>query len=144
MSFPQQDRLLRIFGAPFSGDDVLLTGLSAVNVRVETNKDYDREDVPDVPTFDSVLTGNGYVAEYYGKWHTPYFYTKGYKNHVKPVNGGCGSHGETNLEAFRKYLDERCKRRPPKPGDASTEPDHQPTTAGVCSGSHGQMGARRN
>lgn len=28
MSFPQQDRLLRISGAPFSGDDVLLTGLS--------------------------------------------------------------------------------------------------------------------
>jgi type VI secretion system secreted protein VgrG len=28
MSFPQQDRLLRIYGAPFSGDDVLLTSLS--------------------------------------------------------------------------------------------------------------------
>jgi len=28
MSFPQQDRLLRISGAPFSGDDVLLTGIS--------------------------------------------------------------------------------------------------------------------
>ena len=27
MGFPQQDRLLRICGAPFSGNDVLLTGL---------------------------------------------------------------------------------------------------------------------
>ena len=41
---------------------VFLTGLSSVNIRVENNFDYTRDEVPDVPTFDSILTENGYAA----------------------------------------------------------------------------------
>ena len=45
---------------------VFLTGLSSVNVRVESNGDYTSEDVPIVPTFDQILKEGGYAAEYYG------------------------------------------------------------------------------
>lgn len=95
----------------------ILTGLSIYTTGVLTNGHARGTGLKFHPTFDSVLAEHGYHCEYYGKWHTPYFYTKGYKNHVKAVNGGCGKHGETNLEAFRKYLDERCEKRPPKEGE---------------------------
>ena len=64
---------------------VLLTGLSSVNVRVELNADDRSEDVPDVPTFDYILKKNGYAAEYWGKWHTPYQFAKCYDNDVRIV-----------------------------------------------------------
>lgn len=83
---------------------VLLTGLSAVNVRVENNGDYDREDVPDVPTFDSILKDHGYAAEYYGKWHTPYKFTACYDNVVREV-GGLGNQADrSQMKSYTEYL----------------------------------------
>lgn len=92
---PNMDRLARegvMFVNTYSADPVcvpsravFLTGLSAVNVKVEGNGDYMNEDIPDVQTFDHVLKGNGYAAEYYGKWHTPYKFTECYDNDVNPI-----------------------------------------------------------
>ncbi len=84
---------------------VLLTGLSPVNVRVEGNGDYEREDVPDVPTFDSILKENGYAAEYYGKWHTPYQFAECYDNVVKAV-GSWGNKiaGANQIKAYQQWL----------------------------------------
>ncbi len=95
----------------------ILTGQSITTTGVLTNGHLAQEDLPRFPTFDSILAGSGYRTEYYGKWHTPYAYAGTYANHVKPVNKGGGDHGETNLEAFRAYLDARCERRKPKPGE---------------------------
>jgi len=33
-----------------------------------------------MPTFDELLNKMGYHCEYFGKWHTPEFHTKVYKN----------------------------------------------------------------
>ncbi|MFC1760656.1 sulfatase-like hydrolase/transferase [Planctomycetota bacterium] len=84
---------------------VFLTGLSPVNVRVEGNGDYTRKDVPDVPTFDSILKTNGYAAEYYGKWHTPYQFAECYDNTVKAV-GSVGNHkkGANQIKAYQAWL----------------------------------------
>lgn len=93
---------------------VLLTGLSPVNVHVEGNGDYDRKDVPDVPTFDSILMDHGYVGEYYGKWHTPYKFTACYSNEVREVgkHGAQSNHSEP--KAYWAYLERKgVPRRDP-------------------------------
>ena len=81
---------------------VFLTGFSSVNVRVESNGDYTSKDVPDVPTFDEILKKNGYAAEYYGKWHTPYEFTECYDNAVNPV----GNHFDVPhiIRAYQAWL----------------------------------------
>ena len=66
---PNMDRLARegvMFKNAYSANPVcvpsravFLTGLSPVNVRVEGNGDYTSEDIPDVPTFDSVIKAQG-------------------------------------------------------------------------------------
>ena len=109
---PNLDRLAREgvkFSSAYSAQPicvparaVLLTGLSAVNVKVETNRDYTREDIPDVPTFDSVLKDHGYAAEYYGKWHTPRKFTACYDNDVRVVGNVPGATSE--LKAYQAYL----------------------------------------
>jgi len=114
---PNMDRLARegvMFKNFYSSDPVcvparavLLTGLSPVNVRVENNGDYDREDVPDVPTFDSILKQHGYAAEYYGKWHTPYKFTACYDNDVREV----GSHGNKNNRSQQKAYTAYLRRK---------------------------------
>lgn len=84
---------------------VFLTGLSPVNVRVEGNGDYESDDVPDVPTFDSILKDNGYAAEYYGKWHTPYQFAECYDNLVKAVAyWGNKIEGANQIKAYQQWL----------------------------------------
>lgn len=85
---PNLDRIARegvIFKSNYSANPVcvpsraiLLTGRSSENVNVRGNGDYSSKDVPEVPTFDRILKKNGYAAEYYGKWHTPYQFTDCY------------------------------------------------------------------
>ena len=79
-----------------------LTGRTSVNMRVEANAAYTSDDVPSVPTFDSVLTGRGYRAEYYGKWHTPYQFAEYYDNTVKVVGNIEGAPGQ--IKAYQEFL----------------------------------------
>ncbi|MFC2116377.1 sulfatase-like hydrolase/transferase [Bacteroidota bacterium] len=81
---------------------VFLTGLSCVNARVESNGDYTSKEVPDVPTFDRILKENGYAAEYYGKWHTPYQFADCYDNDVKVVGNIEGAPGL--IKAYQAWL----------------------------------------
>jgi len=50
----------------------ILTGRTIFNTKVLGNNDIDNEDVPNLSTFDQILSSNGYHTEYYGKWHSPY------------------------------------------------------------------------
>lgn len=95
---------------------VLLTGLSSCNVKVEGNGDIMRDDVPDVPTFDHILKGNGYVAEYYGKWHTPYKFTECYDNDVNPIgNNFTVPH---IIDAYQDWLKSKgVTKREPEEGE---------------------------
>jgi len=61
----------------------VLTGHTAEHTGVNTNKKtylYDETEVMTQPTFDEILTRQGYHAEYYGKWHSMTKHTKVYKN----------------------------------------------------------------
>jgi len=112
---PNMDRIARegvMFRNAYSADPVcvpsravFLTGHSAVNVCVENNSYYASKDVPDVPTFDKLLTENGYAAEYYGKWHTPYQFAACYDNEVKEVVNPEGEGGYTSqIKAYHDWL----------------------------------------
>lgn len=105
-----------------------LTGLTPVNVRVEGNGDYESEDVPDVPTFDSVLVEHGYAAEYYGKWHTPYQFAEVYDNPVKAVGAPGGlAEGRNQIKAYQKYLlSKGVDPKPPIEGQLFSERNQRP------------------
>ncbi len=124
---PNMDRLARegvMFRNAYTANPVcvparavFLTGYSPVNVRVEGNGDYESKDVPDVPTFDSILKEHGYAAEYYGKWHTPYQFADCYDNIVKAV-GSVGNSGEgrNQIKAYQNWLVSRGVM-PKEPGN---------------------------
>lgn len=112
---PNMDRLARegvMFSAAYSANPVcvparaiILTGLSSENVKVRGNGDYKSTDVPDVPTFDGVLKKEGYAAEYYGKWHTPYQFTACYDNAVNPI--GHGHKAPHIIKAYNEWLNNK-------------------------------------
>ena len=83
----------------------ILTGKTIFNVRVLGNGDIDNDDIPKIPTFDQVLSDNGYHTEYYGKWHAPYKFTSKYINAVRPTNKSKFTDVPSKVEGFREYLD---------------------------------------
>ena len=121
---PNMDRLARegvMFRNAYAANPVcvparavFLTGLSPVNIRVEGNGDHTSKDVPNVSTFDSILKENGYAAEYYGKWHTPYQFAKCYDNVVKVVGKVEGAPGQ--IRAYQAWLQSKgvTKKEPGK------------------------------
>jgi arylsulfatase A-like enzyme len=98
----------------------MLTGRTVANTKVISNKQaYDSEDSGVMPmkTYDEILSENGYECEYYGKWHTPTFRAKIYKNPVTMA----GIH-ETELgpglkEAYIRYLNPLYPDRKLKEGE---------------------------
>ena len=96
----------------------ILTGLSPVNVKVEGNGDYTSKDIPNVPTFDSVLKRNGYAAEYYGKWHSQSSHAEVYKNPTQRSQNGKSifEHGGQN-HVYMDYINANFEKRELKPGE---------------------------
>lgn len=68
----------------------ILTGCSVENTGVNTNdKTYGfNGEVMTMPTFDELLTQEGYHCEYYGKWHTITSKADIYKNPVQKASNG--------------------------------------------------------
>ena len=63
----------------------ILTGSTVENTGVNNNGKtygYQEEGLMTMPTFDEILSENGYRCEYYGKWHAPSSHTDIYKNPV--------------------------------------------------------------
>jgi len=83
----------------------ILTGRTIFNVKVLGNGDIDNDDIPQIPTFDQILSDNGYHTEYYGKWHVPYQFASKYKNEVKTTGKSKFTNIQTNVDGFREYLD---------------------------------------
>ncbi len=93
----------------------ILTGMTIENTGVNTNAKtyfYDKEPVMTTPTFDEILTQNGYHCEYYGKWHTISSHAEIYKNPKLESNNGKSifQHGGQN-HVYMDYLNEQF----PKP-----------------------------
>jgi arylsulfatase A-like enzyme len=84
----------------------ILTGHTIFNVKVLGNNDIENDDIPKIPTFDQILSDNGYRTEYYGKWHVPYQFASKYNNVVKTTGKSKEANVPSNVDGFRKYLDE--------------------------------------
>jgi len=95
----------------------ILTGRTIFNVKVLGNGDIDNDDIPHIPTFDQILSDNGYHTEYYGKWHAPYQFTSKYKNEVRPTNKSKFTNVPSKVEGFREYLDKIGE--PQRPANAN-------------------------
>ena len=99
----------------------ILTGHSPGSTKVTSNGDINREDVPNLLTFDQVLLRNGYKGEYHCKWHSPYKFALDYTEPVLWLNGKQPPPGSkatlSEAEAFRRYIAEQVPARELKPGE---------------------------
>jgi len=95
----------------------MLTGSSLANTGVIANKQAylpDDGSLMQMKTYDEVLAENGYVCEYYGKWHTPFFRARVYKNPVTAAGINKTEFGPGEKEAYVKYLNPHYPERPLK------------------------------
>jgi arylsulfatase A-like enzyme len=99
----------------------ILTGCTVENTRMRTNSlaYYPKEKgLMAMPTFDEILTNEGYHCEYYGKWHSLSSHTDIYKNPVKAAKNGKSIFGPGGQRyVYLDYLDTHDPKREPKSGE---------------------------
>lgn len=110
----------------------LLTGCSIYNTGITSNRScYEskgqltgEEPIWNIKTYDEVLIQNGYVGEYYGKWHSPEFRAYAYSN--RPIGlAGAGGHdvlGKGLSSIYTDWLDRVAPEKDKKEGDLYYKP----------------------
>lgn len=99
----------------------ILTGHTLENTGMKTNGQayfYKEEGLMTMPTFDEILTREGYHSEYYGKWHTQSSHATVYKNPKQNSKNGksvFASGGQTFV--YRDYLNEHVPKEQPEVGE---------------------------
>ena len=88
----------------------ILTGMTVESTGVNTNGKtyfYDKSPVMTTPTFDEILSENGYHCEYYGKWHVMTNHSEIYKNPILAAKNGKSifQHGGQTY-IYKDYLNE--------------------------------------
>lgn len=69
----------------------MLTGCTVENHGILTNglaTSTKTSGIMAMPTFDEILSNNGYTCEYHGKWHSPEFHAEVYKNPILKTKSG--------------------------------------------------------
>ncbi len=100
---------------------VILTGHTVENTGMRTNYlayEPEEEGLMTQPTFDDVLTDEGYVCEYYGKWHTLTAAADCYQNPVQADRHGnpiFGPGGQAHM--YREHLNQHVSRRELREGE---------------------------
>ncbi len=99
----------------------ILTGHTVEHTGVNTNAktyEYQEEGLMTMPTFDEILTEQGYHCEYYGKWHSPSAHTSIYRNPKQASENGRSVflHGGQK-HVYMDYLDKHFPRREPGEGE---------------------------
>ncbi|MCP4310657.1 MAG: sulfatase-like hydrolase/transferase [Bacteroidetes bacterium] len=123
----------------------ILTGHTVENTGMRTNDRayyYEGEAVMTMPTFDEILSENGYHCEYYGKWHSHTSHTTVYKNpKLYSMNGssvfGHGGQKYVHLD----YLDEHVPKRELKPGELFDSMTKRPYETDPLDRHHGMTDA---
>jgi arylsulfatase A-like enzyme len=99
----------------------ILTGCTVENHQILTNevsgstKETGR--MP-MPTYDEILSKNGYRCEYYGKWHSPEFHTEVYQNSQITAKNGKSSFTAGGLTSlYKDYLSNNFPKEDLKPGE---------------------------
>jgi arylsulfatase A-like enzyme len=94
----------------------ILTGRLNEKNGIRTNMDSDDNKPCDFKTFDQILVANGYVTEYYGKFHSPDYMADCYSNPSE-----YGYQGTKLIKDWEKlyhfYLAQNIKKRQPKEGE---------------------------
>ncbi len=110
----------------------ILTGCRVATTGVISNSlAYSEEETGIMPmhTYDEVLAENGYTCEYYGKWHTPTFRGRIYKNPVGVAGRSKSELGPGKKQAYLDFLTPMMPARDAMPGefmDTYTERPYQP------------------
>lgn len=94
----------------------ILTGRLTESTGIRTNGDSDDNKACDHRTYDQLLTEKGYVAEYYGKFHSPDYMANCYSNPSE-----YGYKGSKLIKDWEKlyhfYIAENVKKRQPVDGE---------------------------
>ena len=94
----------------------ILTGRMTETTGIRTNMDSDDDKATSYKTFDQLLVANGYVAEYYGKFHSPSYMADCYSNPSE-----YGYQGSRLIKDWEKlyhyYLAQNIKKNQPKEGE---------------------------
>lgn len=122
----------------------ILTGYTVENTGVKTNDItyyYDEEVVMTMPTFDEILSENGYHCEYYGKWHSMTSHTSIYKNPKQASEKGNSvfDHGGQN-HVYMDYIDKVFPNRELKPGELYDTNSKRPYETDPLDKYHGMTG----
>jgi len=99
----------------------ILTGHTVEHTGMRTNDRayyYEEEGLMTMPTFDEILTENGYHCEYYGKWHSQTSHTDIYKNPKQQAKNGKSifAHGGQN-HVYVDYINEHFPKRELRDGE---------------------------
>ncbi len=99
----------------------ILTGRTVENTGMKTNDlayYYKEDGLMTMPTFDEILTENGYHCEYYGKWHSQTSHTSIYRNPKQTSANGNSvfDHGGQN-RVYIDYIDEHYPKPNLKKGE---------------------------
>lgn len=99
----------------------ILTGTTVENNGMRTNdKAYYHEEkgLMTMPTFDEILSDEGYHCEYYGKWHSQTSHTGIYKNPVQEAENGKSIFGHGGQKFMHlDYLDKHVSNRKLEDGE---------------------------
>ncbi|MBE0676004.1 MAG: sulfatase-like hydrolase/transferase, partial [Bacteroidales bacterium] len=94
----------------------ILTGRLTETTRVRDNRDVISEEAICYPTFDEILSRVGYRSEYYGKFHSPEYMARIYRN--PPFEGLTGTDPIVKWESlYVKYIKETIPKRELKQGE---------------------------
>jgi arylsulfatase A-like enzyme len=99
----------------------ILTGCTVENHQILTNElagsNMETGRMP-MPTFDELLSKNGYRCEYYGKWHSPEFHAEVYQNPELKAKNGKSIFAPGGLTAlYMDYLNVKFPKESLKPGE---------------------------
>ena len=119
----------------------ILTGHTVENTGARTNNqayDADEEGLMTMPTFDEILTEEGYHCEYYGKWHSVSSHAEVYKNPMKVAKNGKSifDHGGQKY-VHLDFLDEEFPIRSLKPGELYDKMSGRPYVTDPLDKHHG-------
>jgi arylsulfatase A-like enzyme len=92
----------------------ILTGCTVEHTGVLTNEIAYNVNIPDLmpmPTFDELLSKNGYSCEYFGKWHVPLFHGKVYKNSITAAGRAQTEFGPGMERYYTSFLDKNVPKK---------------------------------
>ncbi|HML75188.1 MAG TPA: sulfatase-like hydrolase/transferase [Anaerohalosphaeraceae bacterium] len=124
----------------------ILTGHTVENTGVR-NHDLvyyaEKEGLMTQPTFDEILTEQGYQCEYYGKWHSVSKHAAIYKNPFNKDKKGRSVFGpEGQSLIYRDYLDQHVPQRELKEGEFYDDISQRPYRANPMDRCYGMSNAQ--